>query len=255
MQDYNLKISGLREMMKVDNTDIQSDEILGLSQPPLSHARKTDNVIELTKDFQSIVKNNNFEDLINTRTSKRGYQPDRLTLEELSFLLWSTQGVKRVIGKISQVTLRTVPSAGARHPFETYLFINRVEGLEPGLYHYLALEHALEFVRAYDNQVASINEAFGNQMFMANAPVAFVWSVVPYRGEWRYTLDAHKYALIDIGHVCQNLYLASESLGCGACAIGAYNQKAADSLLGFSTKTTSDKESEFVIYAASVGRV
>jgi hypothetical protein len=79
---------------------------------------------------------------IGRRRSRRKFTPEPLTLEELSFLLWATQGVSKVY-RDNMATLRTVPSGGARHSLETYLFVNRVNGLEPGLYRYLPIEHKL----------------------------------------------------------------------------------------------------------------
>lgn len=55
-------------------------------------------------------------------------------------------------------TRRTVPSGGSRHPFETYLLINRVNGLEPGLYRYLPLEHKLCFLWADTELVGKVND-------------------------------------------------------------------------------------------------
>ncbi len=81
---------------------------------------------------------------IEERHSVRTYAKEPLTLPELAFLLWCTQGVKKVAG--TYATFRTVPSAGARHALETWLLINGVEGLEPGLYRYLALSHRLQQV-------------------------------------------------------------------------------------------------------------
>jgi len=252
-----IKILELREFMKTIADDMISDEKEGLQQPPMDKQCGGDKIISLTKDFKDVVKNNDFLNLLNSRTSKRKYTQEAITKDELSFLLWSTQGVKQVVGKLKKATLRTVPSAGARHPFETYLFINRVDGLEIGLYHYLALEHKLEFVKPVENQVDRLSEAFSGQTFFANAAVCFVWTVIPYRSEWRYGKIAHKYALVDAGHVCQNLYLASEAIRCGSCAIGAYNQELADELLGLDSTSSNENENEndneFVIYAASVG--
>jgi len=257
MQDDNtkIKIMELREMMKAKEDDTISDQQEGLPQPALEKQCGSNKIIPLTKNFENLVKNNNYFHLISTRTSKRKYSEETLTKEELAFLLWATQGVKDVVGKQSKATIRTVPSAGARHPFETYLFINHVDGLEPGLYHYLALEHKLEFIGLIENQVDRVSEAFCGQTFFSNAAVGFVWTVIPYRSEWRYGTDAQKYALIDVGHVCQNLYLASEAISCGTCAIGAYDQTLADGLLGLDTTPSFEKENEFVIYAASVGKV
>lgn len=257
MQDdnYAARIIALREMMKNKYEDWASDQEQGLPQPPLEKQSKGTKLIPLTKDFDHVIKNNNFLNLLNTRTSKRKLTEDSLTLDELAFLLWSTQGVKDVIGKQRKATMRTVPSAGARHPFETYLFVSKVESLDVGLYHYLALEHKLEFIKTIENQADRISEAFLGQTFFANAAVGFVWTVIPYRTEWRYTTIAQKYALVDVGHVCQNLYLASEAIHCGTCAIGAYEQELADHLLGLNSDPSSDKETEFVLYAASVGKV
>lgn len=252
----NLKMMELREMMKAaDNEDILSDQQQGLPQPPMGKSYGGAKIISLTKNFEGVVKNNDFLKVLLNRTSKRRYSDGSLTIDELAFLLWSTQGVRDIVGKERKATLRMVPSAGARHPFETYLFINRVEGLEQGLYHYLALEHKLEFIKSIESQPDRVTEAYCEQTFFGNAAISFVWTVIPYRSEWRYTTDAHKYSLVDVGHVCQNLYLASEAIGCGTCAIGAYDQTLADELLGLNSKPSYEKENEFVVYAASVGKM
>lgn len=75
----------------------------------------------------------------------------------------------------------------------------------------------------------------------------FAWSCIPYRSEHRFSIIAHKKILIDIGHVCQNLYISSESLDYGTCAIGIYDQDIIDDMLDL------DGENEFVIYMAYVG--
>lgn len=244
-----------REMMKSTDVDVESDQNLGLPQPALCKEKQSNEVISLTKEFSSIVKNIDFLSLFEERTSKRKYTEESLTKEELAFLLWSTQGIKKVIGRERKATLRTVPSAGARHAFETYVIVNRVEGLKPGVYHYLAMTHELEFVREIENQFETVSNAVYGQNFVASAPVAFIWTAVPYRMEWRYVLDAQKYVLLDAGHVCQNLYLAGEAIGCGVCAIGAYNQRLIDELIGLKNENTAMEEEEFVVYAASVGKV
>jgi len=86
------------------------------------------------------------------------------------------------------------------------------------------------------------------QRFVALAAVVLFWTAIPARMEWRYDLAAHKVIAIDAGHVCQNLYLACESLGLGTCAIAAYQQEACDGLLGV------DGDEEFTLYLAPVGR-
>jgi SagB-type dehydrogenase family enzyme len=88
-----------------------------------------------------------------------------------------------------------------------------------------------------------------NEQYVHDSAVVFIWTAIPYRSEWRYGLLAHKMIAQDSGHLCQNLYLACESIGIGTCAIGAYNQDAMDQILGV------DGHDEFTIYVATVGRL
>ncbi len=186
-------------------------------------------------------------EMIEQRRSVRRYSPDELSLEELSYLLWLTQGVKFVSEK-RKVTLRTVPSAGCRHPFETYLSVNRVEGLEAGLYRYAATENKLVALDLRDDFNAELTEACMGQRQVETSAVTFIWAAVPYRTVWRYAERSYRYLYLDAGHVCQNLHLAAEAINCGVCAIGAYHDDAADDLLGF------DPPEMFVVYMASLGR-
>ena len=181
------------------------------------------------------------------RRSRRTYSEEPLTLEELSFLLWATQGVSQVVGG-GAASLRTVPSGGARHPFETYLLVNRVETLSAGLYRYLPLEHQLYLVSAAEGLAAAIHAASDEQYVLPSA-VTFIWTVVPYRAEWRYSIVAHRVIAMDAGHLCQNLYLACEAIGAGTCALGAYDQERMDAALGV------DGEEEFTVYLAPVGKI
>jgi len=171
-------------------------------------------------------------------------------LEQLSFLLWCTQGVKKVFDRSgNKVSFRTVPSAGARHPLETYLCVLHVEGLEQGIYRYCPLEHQLEFLHAVDDLPNKTVDACLEQEFVGNSSVVFFWTAIPYRCEWRYAFMAAKLILLDAGHVCQNLYLAAEALSLGVCGIAAYAQEKSNYLLKV------DGKDEMVVYIASVGKL
>ncbi|OHB83594.1 MAG: thioester oxidase [Planctomycetes bacterium RBG_16_64_12] len=187
------------------------------------------------------------ESAIRNRKSRRNFTRRTLTLEELSFLLWATQGIKQRIDRFT--ALRTVPSAGARHALETYLCVFRVEGLDPGFYRYLPLEHQLVFEFHEDRASEKITEATMGQSFTGKSAVTFIWTTIPRRMEWRYDLAAHKVIAIDAGHACQNLYLACEAIGAGTCAVGAYHQELMDQLLRV------DGVEEFAIYLAPVGKL
>ena len=180
------------------------------------------------------------------RESVRQYKPDPLTLEELSALLWATQGVRCLVSPES--ALRSVPSAGARHSFETYLVVNRIKTLPAGLYRYLPFEEKLAQLTIDENIGRKAAATCFGQNFIAASAVTFFWTAIPARMEWRYDLAAHKVIAIDAGHVGQNLYLACQSIDAGCCAVAAYDQSACDQLLGV------DGEEEFTIYLAPVGK-
>ncbi len=133
-------------------------------------------------------------------------------------------------------------------PWQTYLLVNRVEGLGPGLYRYLAIEHKLLQLSLDPGLADRIVKAALDQEFLAASAVTFIWVAVPYRMAWRYQERGYRYLLLDAGHACQNLYLAAETIGCGACAVGAFDDALMDQALGL------DGESRFVIYAAPVGK-
>ena len=247
-----------REMMKAysakDAGAEPTDQQQKLPFPMPVKDKKSGKAIALPLDFEDIIQEKSLLTLLKDRESCRAYREEALSQKELSFLLWATQGIRHFAGKMKQVTFRNVPSAGSRHPFETYLFIHKVEGIEPGIYHYLPSGHMLELWEDKPDYAQELTEALGGQEFAATAPVTFVWSAIPYRTEWRYGLKAHKYILVDAGHVCENLYLACEAIGCGTCAIGAYDQDRLDELLGFASGPSSETDNEFALYAAPVGK-
>lgn len=144
--------------------------------------------------------------------------------------------------------MRTVPSGGARHPFETYLAVFNVEGLDAGMYRYEPFEHELIYLFDVESMSEKISDATLGQKFVGLGAVTFIWSCIPYRSEWRYHIASHKTMLLDAGHICQNLYIACETVGCGTCGIAAYDQKKIDSLIQV------DGEDEFVVYLAPVGK-
>ncbi len=218
------------------------------SPPPQKPYPKDATLIELIAPKDLTVGRMPLIEAVNRRKSRRKFTKEPLTREELSFLVWVTQGVREVYSG-GAATRRTVPSGGSRHPFETYLLINRVNGLEPGLHRYLPLAHKLCFLRADAELVGKINDACRGQTFAGEGAVVFIWTVIPYRAEWRYSFVAHKMMALDAGHLCQNQYLASEAIGAGTCAIGAYNQDEMDAIVGV------DGRDEFVIYVAPVGKI
>jgi SagB-type dehydrogenase family enzyme len=227
----------------------RTDQSLGVPPPSIEKAYSADaeriNLIPPDR-FQALPSVDLISAIAN-RQSRRQFSDTPLILEELSFLLWATQGVLEQSG--ASHARRTVPSAGARHALETYLCVLNVKGLDTGFYRYLPLEHQLVVEYKDENAAEKIGRAAFQQNWMSDAAVVFIWSAIPYRMEWRYDLAAHKGILLDAGHVCQNLYLGCEAISVGTCAVGAYDQELMDQLLRI------DGKDEFVIYLAAVGKV
>ena len=218
-----------------------------IPQPPLELPVPTDvEIIALPEPAKIIVPGMDLRDAIEGRRTLRKYAAIPLSLEELTYLLWVSQGVKKVSSRPS--TARTVPSAGARHAFETILLINRVNGLEPGLYRYLAIENKLAHLKADPQINALVTAGCKDQPQVANSAVTFMWVAVVERMFWRYVERGYRYLHLDAGHVCQNLALGAEQLNCGICPIAAFDDDQLNEVLGL------DGKAQFVIYLAALGK-
>ncbi len=241
-----------RKFMRSDYGEVEysiPDQMLGVPMPPFQKPYPEDaTLIELSKPDRSIFKKSNIYDCIVERESRRKFKDEALSLEELSMLCFTTQGMrgKQAHGRWH---FRTVPSGGARHPYETYLAVTKVEGLKSGVYRYLPIEHKLLFMFEVEEKELrkKITYFSEGQQFAGEASVTFIWSCVPYRTEWRYSSMARRDLLLESGHICQNLYLCVEGLGLGTCSILAFKQEL-DDFLGL------DGVNELVTYISPVGR-
>ena len=188
-----------------------------------------------------------FLELVELRSTIREYSSKPLTMKELSYLLWCTQGVKMVLP--ANGTMRTVPSAGARHALETYLFIEGVEKVPVGLYRFLPLEHALLPVKLGMEVKEELASGFNQLTMFQNSAVTFVWASTLERMEYLYGHRAWQYLYLDAGHVCQNLYLSAYTIQTGVCALGSFNDVELNQALGL------DGKDEFAVYAAHIGKI
>lgn len=256
MDRYDSEIKKRRKLLKaLDDEETpyedwwKPDQQKGIDPPPLEKPYNKDvKLVDLVSPEDFKVGQIPLIDAIANRESRRVFTDALLSLEELSFLLWSTQGVRKVDEK-KVWTKRMVPSGGARQPFETYLFVRNVSGLDLGIYRYLPIEHKLILVAENLPDVDKLMNHAWAQNFIGKAPVVFVWAAIPYRMEWRYSIISYKDILIEAGHICQNLYLACEAIGAGTCAIAAYGQKEMDKLI------QADGENEMTVYISPVGKI
>ncbi len=156
------------------------------------------------------------EQALACRRSVRLFAPRPLRLADASQILWACQGVSGPAG------LRTAPSAGALYPLEVYFVAGEVEGLSPGIYHYLPADHSLEIIRSGDYRNALAESAL-NQTAVRDAPVVLVIAAVYDRTTVKYGERGIRYVDMEAGHAAENVYLQAGSLGIGTVSIGAFH--------------------------------
>jgi len=241
----------LRNQTLAGMSEMETDMMRGLPIPPIEkpYPDGVETIVLPPHETCRLVSTMSLVDAIEGRESRRLFTDEMVSLDQLAFLLWATQGVRGLI-RDGLVTLRNVPSGGGMHPFETYVFARRIDGLAQGVYRYLAIEHRLLPLPCPRNDLTRhLTAACNGQPYVGKAAAVFVWTARPYRTEYRYGDDSLKDLLISVGHICQNLYLACESVGLGTCATVAYQQDLLDELVGV------DGYDEIPIYLAPVGKV
>ena len=157
-------------------------------------------------------------EIIGRRRSVRDFKNKSITKSELSQLLWAAQGISD-----KEFGFRTAPSAGALYPVETYLVVNFVEDIDPGIYHYSVETHELDLLMSGDFRIRIAHSALDQGI-------------------------AYRYVYLDAGHIAQNVALAAVAMNLGSCQVGALYDDEANDLLGV------DGTEESVIYMTVIGK-
>jgi SagB-type dehydrogenase family enzyme len=85
------------------------------------------------------------------------------------------------------------------------------------------------------------------QDYVQSAAVVFIITGYYERLAWKYGERAYRYMCMDVGFLGENLYLVSEGLGLGACAIAGFIDDAVEDLLDI------DGRDELALLLVSVG--
>jgi SagB-type dehydrogenase family enzyme len=181
------------------------------------------------------------EEALAQRRSVREYADAPLTVDQLSQLLWSAQGItERKYG------LRTAPSAGALYPLEVYVAVEHVDGLRTGVYRYVPRQHRLEIVLDRSVRAQLCRDAL-SQSAVADAPVTLAFAAVFARTTRKYGERGRRYVYMEVGHAAENVYLQAVALGLGTVAIGAFDDGSVKRTLGM-------RGDEEPLYLMPVGR-
>lgn len=181
---------------------------------------------------------------IRQRRSRRGFYDRPMTLQEFSDLMFLSVG--ETDHRDRSWPFRAFPSSGALFPTETYIGVRAVQGIEPGIYHYQPGRHALALVRRGDHTGPLMRAALEQEM-VAKAGAVIVLTSLFDRVAFKYKDRAYRYALVEAGHIGQNLYLTAEALRLGCCGIGAFFDDDVNALVGV------DGLKEATVYMLVVG--
>jgi len=173
------------------------------------------------------------EEALKRRRSIREYEDKPLTIKHVSQLFWAAQGVTKPDPWLRAGGFKTAPSAGATYPLEVYMVVKKggVEGLEPGIYHYLPKTHEIELIKKGDYSKELMKAAL-DQEWVEAAPVNMVITAIYERTTGRYGDRGIRYVHMEVGHVGENIYLQCVSLGLGCVVIGAFHDDQVKEILG-----------------------
>jgi len=190
-----------------------------------------------------------YVDVLRARRTWRRFSRRKISSEQLSSLLKLTFGVQDwlKLGGGRRAPLKTAPSGGARHPIEAYVLVKAVEGVAPGIYHYVADRHQLELLRR-DRRPRRVSRYLPTQVWFDDAAAAVFMTAVFARVQWRYKFArAYRVVLAESGHLCQNFCLTATWLGLAPFCSMALADSLIEQDLGI------DGVSESVLYACGVG--
>lgn len=188
------------------------------------------------------------------RTSRRKFQKSTLTLRDISALVQYSCGINRgaqidKTGKERIRSYRVQPSAGALYPIEMYILLrDTAEGIRPGLYHYNVKMHALELLNDKQFSDEEFAKIFVDTWETGAAAIIFLTAVF-HRTQSKYGERGYRHVLLEAGHIGQNLYLVSDALGLGCCAIGGTRDEEIERLLDI------DGVNESLVYTLVVGHI
>ncbi len=193
---------------------------------------------EIKKDSQTSV-----EEALLSRRSHRSFLDEKLSISQISQLLWSAYGISE-----KDSGFKTAPSAGALYPLEIYIVVNKEnEDLDKGIYKYDNKNHKL--LKVSSNLIKEeLSQTALGQDAIGQAPVVLVIAGDYQVTTSRYGDRGHRYVYMEAGHVAQNVYLQAVSLDIGSVVIGAFNDSEVKNLLNL-------EEDEEAFYLMPIGKI
>ena len=200
--------------------------------------------------IESIPQNGrSFDEVVSSRRSLRDFADLDLALNDLSTILHQSYGITGETSSSNGIkqNLRSAPSAGALYPAEIYIAVRKVSGVEPGIYHYNVPQHEIELMIPGD-PTEQIHKVCCEQEYVRQASIVVLISAVLERTKLKYGERGYRYALLDIGHLGQNIYLSCTSLELAIMTTCGFFDDEANKLLRI------DGVDETAMYVAFIGK-
>lgn len=185
---------------------------------------------------------------IQKRFSCRDYEDVALKLSDIATILKGGYGLKRVsFFENAEYFERMVPSGGGMYPLELYLFVNNIENVPQGIYHYAIYPPVLEQLYELKFSKFYITRLFMNQGYVAESSVILIATSCLERNMRKYGDRGYRYILYEAGHVFQNINLVASASGLGTLNLGGFFDDEIANLLKI------DIEEEVPLYAMAIG--
>lgn len=224
-------------LAKILEADRLLEEARGEEAPSLVRHVTPPNDLALVKRFAEELKlpapdkrrlSLDFYSVIVRRRSLRRFDPFKpVDLRTLSTLLYASVGKTLVVDGVYGMLdypLRASPSAGGLHCVDLYVAVLRSEGLDPGIYYYNYVDHALAVV-CRGCVPHSVTEAVG-QPALTLAPAYLIYVANLRRGLWKYGTRFYKHCLVDAGAVAENAHLAATAMGLSSVFVAGFARDA-----------------------------
>lgn len=186
-----------------------------------------------------VVPLGSLDDAIATRRSYREFGPGSLTIEQIATLLLRSYGTSGAA--------RAVPSGGGLYPLDLYLLQPGAGTLAEGVYHYHVGRHALQpVVRECPRATLAAASIYPDIIDGAATLLAVVADMK--RTRIKYGERAYRLALLEAGHVSQNLYLVAGALGLGLIVLDGFYDDQVHAILDL------DGVSEIALMLFAIGK-
>jgi SagB-type dehydrogenase family enzyme len=186
-----------------------------------------------------------FEQIIESRRSSRQFSSKAIQLDTFAKILSFGDGLARGSDGHAMVR-RTAPSAGSLYPVDLYCFARALGGIERGIYLYDPPTNSL-LTRAANEYTATLKEIVPESDFVVQAAACICLVVSLGRLKVKYGDRAYRFALLEAGHIAQNLLLGAAGEGVAALPVGGFVDDKLNGLLGL------DGKQEFAVYLIFLG--